>query len=270
MTLTVHPNLIQGSDDWLDQRRGMVTASQVGQLLTVRKLGAAEFACPSCGTGPFDPCVSKRDSSPIKTMHPERVEAARAADESVIEPAVSDYSRNLTLLLASERITGWTEPTYVSDDMLRGIDDEPRARDKYGTCYSPVAEVGLMVEDSWGFQIGYSPDGLVGDDGLIEVKSRRPKTHLATILADEVPDANMAQLQCGLLVSGRKWIDYVDWCGGMPMYVKRVYPQQDWFDAIIAAVDQFEQTVTEMIARYSRTTADMHSTERHIELEMVI
>jgi hypothetical protein len=81
-----------------------------------------------------------------------------------------------------------------------------------------------MVRDDWGFSLGYSPDGLVGDDGLIEVKCRRQKKHLQTILADEVPPENMAQLQCGLLVSGREWIDYVSYCGGMPMYVKRVYP----------------------------------------------
>jgi hypothetical protein len=46
----------------------------------------------------------------------------------------------------------------------------------------------------------------------------------------------MAQLQCGLLVSGRKWIDYVSYCGGMPLYVKRVEPDERWFDAIVEAV----------------------------------
>jgi hypothetical protein len=122
--------------------------------------------------------------------------------------------------------------------MLRGIEDEPRAVEVYSEHFAPVTTVGFMVRDDWGFSIGYSPDGLVGDDGLIEVKSRRAKKHLTTILADEVPVENMAQLQCGLLVSGREWIDYVSYCGGMPLYVKRVEPDQRWFDAITAAVER--------------------------------
>jgi hypothetical protein len=111
-----------------------------------------------------------------------------------------------------------------------------------------------MVRDDWGFRIGYSPDGLVGDDGLIEVKSRRQKKQLQTIVSDEVPPENMAQLQCGLLVSGRAWIDYVSYCGGMPLYVKRVLPDPRWFEAIVAAVSAFEDTAADMVAAYHEAT----------------
>lgn len=276
MTLTVYPELIQGSDEWLNQRRGIVTASAVGQLISLRSLTAIDFDCPSCAAPSYNPCVSKvkrggEIGAPIKTLHSERVDAARNSDAPpVIEAASNDNSRNLTLLVAAERITGWTEPSYVSDDMLRGLEDEPRAREKYAAHYAPVAEAGFMVEDRWGFKIGYSPDGLVGEKGLIEVKSRRPKTHLATILADEVPIENMAQLQCGLLVSGREWIDYVSYCGGMPMWVKQVEPQQEWLDAIVAAVTAFEENVAEMIRVYEDSTAGLPATERTIEQEMVI
>lgn len=270
MTLTVHDNIVQGTDEWHDVRRGIVTASAVGQLITTRKLGAIEFPCPSCSAAETEPCCSKVSGAPIKTMHPERVAIARESATTVIEPASSDNSRSLIFLLAAERITGWTDPTYISDDMWRGLDDEPRARAKYAEHYAPVSEAGFMVEDRFGFQIGYSPDGLVGDDGLIEVKSRRSKTQLATILADEVPVDNMAQLQCGLLVSGRSWIDYISYCGGMPLYVKRVYPQTEWFDAIHAAVSAFEETVAEMIATYNSATNGLHPTERTIEQGIVI
>lgn len=224
MTLHVLPDLVQGSELWHDQRRGIVTASVVGRLITASTLRVAENV----------------------------------------------GSRAITAQLVAERITGYTEPTYVSDDMLRGLDDEPRARDKYAEHYAPVAEAGFMVEDGWGFKIGYSPDGLVGDDGLIECKSRRAKMQLATILADEVPIDNMAQLQCGLLVSGRQWIDYVSYSGGMPMYVKRVYPQEKWFDAITEAVTAFEENVAEMIRTYEESIAGLHPTERTLEQEIVI
>ncbi len=224
MTLTIHPDLVQGSDEWHNQRRGIVTASVVGKLITPK----------------------------------------------TIRPADNPEARGLTMLLAAERITGWTEPTYINDDMLRGLDDEPRARQKYAEHYAPVTQVGFMTEDKWGWKLGFSPDGLVGTDGLIEVKSRRSKTQLATILADEVPLENVAQLQCGLLVSGREWIDYVSYCGGMPMYVKRVLPEQKWFDAITEAVTTFEDNVAEMIHVYRDSIAGLHATERTIEQEIVL
>ena len=89
-----------------------------------------------------------------------------------------------------------------------------------------------MVRDDWGFKIGYSPDGLVGKDGLIEIKSRRPKKHLQTIIAGTVPAENMAQIQAGLLVSGRDWCDYISYCGGMRPWIKRVEPDTRWSPSI--------------------------------------
>lgn len=223
MTLIEFPDVIQGSDPWHDQRRGIVTASVVGRLLT--------------STG---------------------------------KVASNDTSRALVAQLVAERITGWTDPVYVSDDMLRGHDDEPRAVDVYAEHFAPVTATGFMVRDDWGFRIGYSPDGLVGTDGLIEVKSRRAKKQLQTILDDEVPAENMAQLQCGLLVSGREWCDYVSYCGGMPLYVKRVLPDPEWFDAIVAAVTSFELAASLMTEQYEAATAGLPATERIVEMEMVI
>lgn len=224
MSLTVLPDLIQGTDEWHDQRRGMVTASVVDQLLTTK----------------------------------------------TIKPAANDASRSLVALLVAERITGWTDPTFVGDDMLRGWEDEPRAVETYSEHFAPVTTTGFMVRDDWGFRIGYSPDGLVGDDGLVEVKSRRPKKHLQTILAGEVPAENMAQIQCGLLVSGRAWCDYLSYCGGMPLFPIRVEPDQRWFDAIIAAVSQFEETAAQMVQQYEAAVAGLPATERLLDLEMVI
>ena len=272
MTLQILPNLIQGSDEWLEQRRGLVTASVVGQLITTRKLGAVDFDCPACGAGALDPCQSKtKPGAVIKTLHPERAAAAKSESRLVIEAASNDTSRGLTLSLVAERITGWTEPTYINDDMQRGVDDEPIARDKYAEHYAPVEQVGLMVRDFGGFRLGYSPDGLVGDDGLIEIKSRRQKGQLATVLAGHPPIENMAQLQAGLLVSGRKWLDYISWSGGMPMWVKRVYPDRKWFDAITAAVRAFEDNAAEMMRIYAESVVGLHETERTTaDLGMVI
>jgi hypothetical protein len=155
--------------------------------------------------------------------------------------------------------------------MLRGIEDEPRAVDVYERHFSvTVKTAGFMVRDDWGYTIGYSPDGLVGDDGLVEVKSRRPKKHLQTIIDDAVPAENMAQLQCGLLVSGRAWCDYISYSGGMHLWVKRVHPEPKWQNAIVNAVSELEKSVGVHLAKYEAHTLGLPLTERIVEEEMVI
>ena len=216
MTLYMHNEIEQGTDEWHALRRGIITASVVGQLITPK----------------------------------------------TVKVASNDYSRALTAQLVAERISGWSEPVYVNADMQRGTDDEPYARDLYSKHYAPVAETGFMINDDWDYQIGYSPDGLIGDDGLIEIKSRRQKKHLTTILADQVPLENMAQIQTGLLVSSRDWCDYVSYCGGLPLYVKRVLPDDRWFNAIISAVEQFEGEAARIIEQYNAAVDGLPMTER--------
>lgn len=219
MTPTIH-QVEQGSQEWLDLRCGMLTASTIGQLISPK----------------------------------------------TIKPANNDTSRALTTHLVAERITGYVEPTFVSADMERGNMDEPVARDLYSAHYAPAVESGFMTNEFNGHRIGYSPDGLVGDEGLIEIKSRRQKKHLQTILDDAVPLENMAQIQTGLLVTGRAWLDYVSYCGGMPLYVHRVKPSSRWFNAIKDALDQFETTAAAMLAAYPAAIAGAPMTERALDI----
>lgn len=271
MSLNVMPDVIQGTDDWHDQRRGMVTASVVGQIITARRNTAADHTCPECAANPGDPCIGK-GAAAIKTMHPARADAARNSDTPPrLVSAATDHSRALVAQLAAERITGWTELGYIADEMLRGWDDEPRAVNVYADhTGAHITHVGFMVRDDWGFPIGYSPDGLVGDDGLLEVKSRRPKIHLQTILDGKVPDENMAQLQCGLLVSGRAWIDYLSYCGGMPLYTIRVEPDPRWQTAIVAAARDLEAVAADMIGTYTARVAGLPMTERITETDIIL
>ena len=262
MTLHTLDHLEQGSEEWLAARRGMVTASVVGQLLTVGPPSALTIPCPECKVDQ-GPCLSIARKVPTLLKAPHSARLANAAEEPpVVKPAATDYSRALTLTLAAERITGWTEHVWVTAAMERGNLDEPLARDLYSQTWEEARKVGFMVRDDWGFGIGYSPDGLVGEDGLIECKSRAPKKHLATILADEVPPENMAQIQCGLLVSGRSWCDYLSYCGGMPMWRKRVHPDPSWFGAIIAAATNFEAAVADITNTYAEAVAGLPTTER--------
>ena len=186
-----------------------------------------------------------------------------------LKVADNDTARGVTASLVAERITGHVEPTFTSDDMWRGIEHEPIARDLYSGHHGEAVECGFMRLDGDGWTLGYSPDGLIGDDGLVEIKGPRAKGHVATILADAVPTYYMAQLQAGLLVSGRKWIDYVSFCAGLPLYVKRVTPDPAWHAAIAAACQQFETTAAQMLADYATRIDGLPTTER-IDLEIVI
>lgn len=168
-----------------------------------------------------------------------------------LKPASNDKERAHLFELLGQRITQHTEPRYISDDMLRGHEDEIEARIRYAENFAPVTECGFVTNDDHGFVIGYSPDCLVDYDGLIECKSRRQKYQVETILADRVPEEYMLQIQTGLLVTRRKWLDFVSYCAGLPMYVKRVWPEYRYQDAIIAAATDFERRLQEAQEKYA-------------------
>jgi hypothetical protein len=174
--------------------------------------------------------------------------------------------------LLAQRITGHVEPQFISDDMLRGQADEIEARALYARHYAPVTELGFITRDCWGFTLGYSPDGLVGDDGLIECKSRRQKYQTETIIANAVPTEHVLQCQAGLLISGRQWLDYVSYCAGMPMAVIRVWPDETIQAAIVEAASVFEEALADRLQAYrdalSADGARLVATERRIETEI--
>lgn len=223
---TIHASLIQGSDEWLQARCGLLTASEMKLVIT-----------------------------------------------PTLKTANNDKVRAHAYELAFQRITGHVEPQYVSDAMLRGQEDEIYARAAYEEHFCKVAEVGFITSDRWGFTIGYSPDGLVGDDGLIECKSRSGKYQVQTIASDEVPDEYMIQLQTGLLVTGRQWIDFISYCGGLPMFVKRVEPDPVMQEAIVRAAAEFEQRIAEIEREYRATLTRMPKvieTERRESMEIIL
>lgn len=225
MTLREYPGIAQCSDEWAAVRRGIVTSSVVGRLITPAKLAAAK----------------------------------------------NEAARNVVAAIVAERITGKTDDDGgVSWDMLRGREHEPYAREAYSTSHATVREMGFMARDDWGFSIGWSPDGLVGADGCIEIKCPRAKRHLATIVADEVPAEHTAQIQTALLVSGRAWCDFVSFYGGMPLYRKRVLPDPAWREAILAAVTAFEEQAEQMAAAYRAAAKGLPATEAIPDLEVLL
>lgn len=187
--------------------------------------------------------------------------------------ASNDKERSHLFELLAQRITKYVEPAYISNDMLRGMEDEIEARSIYAKTYAPVEEVGFLTNDKWGFTIGYSPDGLVGDDGLIECKGRRQKFQIETIIAGIMPDDYMIQVQTGLLVSERKWLDFVSFSGGLPMVTIRVYPDAIVQEAIVAAATAFEARLAEKMDALGdalASNARLVATERRVVTEMYV
>lgn len=176
--------------------------------------------------------------------------------------------------LMAQRISNYVEPSYVGDNILRGWADEIDAREAYSKAYAPVQEIGFITNDKWGFTLGYSPDGLVGDDGAIEAKSRRQKFQVETIATQEVPAEFVFQLQTGLLVSERRWIDFISYSGGLPMVTLRVHPDPRIQDAILQAASDFEARLSKQLAAYHEALASDETrlipTERKTEQEMFV
>ena len=188
-----------------------------------------------------------------------------------LKVASNDKERAHLYDLLAQRITQYVEPNYIGGDMLRGYEDEVLARCLYSEKYPPVKEVGFITNREFGFTLGYSPDGLVGEDGLIECKSRRQKYQVETIVNGEVPPDYVIQVQTGLLVSRRKWLDFVSYSGGLPMVTIRVFPDPEIQDAIIKAATAFEDKLAKKLSDYHqalKSATRLIPTERRIEQEM--
>ena len=221
MTITYHKDLVQGSEEWLAARCGLLTASEMHLIVT-----------------------------------------------PTLKPASNDKERSHLYELLAQRITGYVEPRYISDDMLRGMDEEITALDLYSKHHSKIDRVGFITNDKWGFTIGYSPDAVVGKEGLVECKSRRQKYQIQTIVDGVVPPEYMIQIQTGLLVSEREWLDFISYSGGLPMFAMRCYPMPEYQDAIVKAATAFEARLAINLETYMKASQDYIPTERKIIQEI--
>ena len=153
----------QGTDEWLDLRKGVASASNFKKL------------------------IAPKTEKPSATA--------------------KKYAKELALELAYHELKA---ESFKSAAMQDGNDREEQARQEYQErTLNLVEEVGFITSDCGNF--GYSPDGLVGDDGLIEIKCLEAEAHSEILLkgAKEMPDDYKCQVQGGLWLSERKWCDFV-------------------------------------------------------------
>lgn len=193
-----------------------------------------------------------------------RLTASTAADLLTAKLAVTDNatSRALCNRIAMERSTGQTEDKFETFAMTRGHEMEPVAKAYYSEHIAPVTDCGLFVSElAPGITVGASPDGLVGDDGLVEVKTRSHRYHFETILSGAVPAEYLPQIQTQLLVTGRAWVDFISFCPGLPLFVKRVYPDAAFQAVLIEAFTKAEERIGQTVADYLQAAANLIPTE---------
>ena len=173
-----------------------------------------------------------------------KVTASRVAD--VLAKTKSGYSAsrdNYMAQLVCERLTGQKAEGFTNAAMQHGTETEPLARAAYEALKDVlVDEVGFVPHPTIQMA-GASPDGLVGDDGLLEIKCPNTATHIDTLLSETVPTKYYTQMQFQLACTGRKWCDFVSFDNRLPeelqLFIKRVPRDDTYIKLMEAEIVQF-------------------------------
>ena len=187
-----------------------------------------------------------------------RVTASRVAD--VIAKTKSGYSAsraNYMAELVCERLTGMQGESYSNAAMVWGTNTEPMARSAYESRMAElVEETGFVLHPTIPMA-GASPDGLIGDDGLVEIKCPNTATHIDTLLSEGAPSKYMTQMQWQMACTGRKWCDFVSFDPRMPeemqMFVIRVNRNDDVITELEREVEKFLSELEDKITQLTKT-----------------
>lgn len=189
-----------------------------------------------------------------------KVTASRVAD--VIARTKTGYGAsraNYAAELIAERLTGTTAPSFTNAAMQWGTDTEPKARDAY--CFRhdvDVLEIGF-VDHPLIAMTGASPDGLIGEEGLIEIKCPNTATHLDTLLGETVPAKYVTQMQWQMACTGRAWCDFASFDPRLPasmsLFVRRVARDEDLIAELEREVTAFIAEIDEKVARLNERYA---------------
>lgn len=171
---------------------------------------------------------------------------------------------NYAAQLICERLTGTVEQSYINAAMQWGNDWEAAAREAYGLKVGEfVAEVGFVEHPDARMAAGASPDGLVGDDGLVEIKCPNSATHIATLRGEPIPDKYIKQMQWQMACTERQWCDFASFDPRLPeamqLHIQRVPRDGAMIDDMTAAVQDFlaevDAAVADLETRYMRKAA---------------
>lgn len=153
--------------------------------------------------------------------------------------------------LVAERLTGIPQGGYQNAAMMWGVEHEDEAVSVYGIEHDALCEeVGFVPHPSIPMS-GASPDRLVGEDGLLEVKCPNTATHIETLLTGKVADKYIVQMQWQLACTGRQWCDFASYDPRMPadlsLWVKRIERDDGRIGDLERAVEAFLSEVDEKV-----------------------
>jgi hypothetical protein len=181
-------------------------------------------------------------------------------------PSASSYAKLITTTgrasaqadayinqLVAERLTG--EPTFfqVTDPMQRGMDLEPQARTAYEMeTGNLVIQVGFLMHDT--LQAGASPDGLVGENGGLEIKCPSGHTHVEYLRDNVLPTKYFQQVQGCLWISERDWWDFMSYHPKMEPLIVRVFRDEEFIKALECAVIDAVKTIEILTMKFRSNT----------------
>lgn len=193
-----------------------------------------------------------------------RVTASRISDVMAqTKTGPSAARKNYAADLVAERLTGETREGFSNAAMQWGTETEPQARIAYEFMTdATVTEVGFVDHPSipWA---GCSPDGLVGEDGMVEIKCPNTATHIETLLTGEIEGKYLKQMQFQMACAGRAWCDFVSFDPRLPaemqLFVKRVEcnpaEMSEIEDAVTTFLTEVAETVFALQSRYMKDAA---------------
>lgn len=188
-----------------------------------------------------------------------KVTASRVADVIAKTKSGPSASRATYMgQLIAERLTQTVTPSFTNDAMRHGTETEPEARSAYVfRADVDVAEVGFIDHPAI-VNTGASPDGLVGNDGMVEIKCPNTATHIETLLGQSVPAKYVTQMQWQMACAERAWCDFVSYDPRMPanmaLFVQRVERDDTFIKAteaeVLAFLRELEEKVAALRTRY--------------------
>ena len=168
-----------------------------------------------------------------------KVTASKVAD--IIAKTSKGYAAtraNYAAQLITERLTGLPTEGFTNDAMRCGTETEPEARAAYEFNRAETVEQIAFVNHPTIGETGASPDGLVGDHGLIEIKCPNTATHIETLIGGSVPAKYITQMQWQMACTGRKWTDFVSYDPRMPESMRFFCQRVNRDNAMIAELER--------------------------------
>lgn len=158
--------------------------------------------------------------------------------------------------LVAERLTGVTAESFSNAAMQWGNDTEPQARAMYSLEVAPAVEVGF-IEHPTIAMAGASPDGLVGDDGLVEIKCPNTATHIATLTGAPIDRKYVYQMQWQMACTGTAWCDFASFDPRLPLEMQLHVRRVERDDALLAEI---EAEVTTFLGEVAATVSQLSTT----------